>query len=197
MFHVEKLGAAGEPVTAAELRDHLRLNDTAEDGLLSEFLASAVELFEHDTGRPVLTGEYKQYLSAWPCGPIVLGRGGVTAVNSVSAYDAAGVEQPLATDQWRAELLTPPARVYLASTPATVTTAAGIPVSPVGVVFFRAGWPTVNAVPRQVRVALKLLAGHWYANREAYTERKLDAVAAGWARVVSRFKLGITGPWGQ
>lgn len=198
MYGVEVLAAPGTtPVSVPELRDHLRLNDQAEDVQLAELLAAAVELFEHDTARPVLTTTYRQSLSYWPCGPIVLGKGGVTAVNAVKFYQADGSPSALATDQWRANLATPPASVTLASTPAIVTTAAGIPVVPVGCVEFVAGWATPAAVPRQVRVALKLLAGHWYENREAYTERKLDALALGWARVVASHKLGISGPWGM
>jgi uncharacterized phiE125 gp8 family phage protein len=203
MYGVEVLAApTGVPVEAVELREHLRLNDAAEDGLLTEFLASAVELFEHDTDRPVLATTYRQDLSKWPCGPnspIVLGRGGVTAVAAVRVYQADGSTVDLAADQWRANLTTPPVSVSLASTPATLTTAGGIAVVPVGAVVFTAGWSTPAAVPRQLRVALKLLAGHWYQNREAYQASAFEArtVPEGWARAVSRFKLGISGDWGQ
>src|SRR5262245_35385 len=179
MYGVEVLAPpTAQPVAVEELRAWLRLNDQAEDAKLAELLAAAVELFEHDTARPVLSTSYWQSLSTWPC-PIVglgwstaptiaLGRGGVTAVTAVRKYDAAGSLVDLAASDWRADLATPPARVALLSTPATVTTAAGIPVTPVGVVDFVAGWSNAAAVPKQLRVALKLLAGHWYEHPEAY-----------------------------
>ncbi|MDY3558119.1 head-tail connector protein [Gemmata sp. JC673] len=198
MYGLTIVTPAAAPVTAAELRDRLRINGTAEDGDLTEFLASAVERFEDDTGRPVLTTGYRQDLAQWPAGGlIVLGRGGVTAVTAVKRYLADGSTETLAADQWRADLLTPPARVQLAAVPARVTTAAGIAVSPVGCVEFTAGWANAAAVPKQVLTALKLLAGHWYENREAHTEKKLAELPDGWARVVSRYKLGLSGSWGQ
>jgi hypothetical protein len=42
-----------------------------------------------------------------------------------------------------------------------------------------------------------LLAGHWYQNREAYRDGELKELPEGWKRAVSRFKNGISGPWGQ
>ena len=199
MYGVEVLAAAAAPITAAALRGRLRLNDSAEDLDLDEFLAAAVERFETDTGRPVLATSYRQTLSKWPCGPIVLGRGGVSAVSAVKRYLADGSTETLAADQWRADLVTPPARVALASTPAAVTTAAGIPVSPVGCVEFVAGWSTAAAVPKLVRTALMLLAAHWYENREAWRDSAFEMreLPDGWRAVVSRFKVGISGAWGQ
>jgi uncharacterized phiE125 gp8 family phage protein len=188
---------AAAPVAAAELRARLRLNDAAEDADLTEFLAAAVEQFEHDTNRPVLATAYRQDLARWPCGPVVLGRGGVTEVTAVKAYDADGSPAALAADRWRADLVTPPARVHLAEVPAAVTTAAGIAVTPVGCVEFTAGWADAAAVPRLVRTALMLLAGHYYEHREAYREGRLDELPLGWWNVVSKFKLGISGDWGQ
>lgn len=197
MYGIAIVTPAAAPITAEQLRSRLRINGTSEDADLEEFLAAAVERFEDDTGRPVLATAYRQDLSRWPCGPIVLGRGGVTAVTAVQRYLADGSAEDLDPDQWHADLLTPPARVRLASVPATVTTAAGVPVSPVGCVQFTAGWSGAAAVPPQVLTALKLLAGHYYEHREAFTEAKLTELPAGWARVVSRFKLGLSGDWGQ
>lgn len=198
MYSVEvHTAAASAPVTAAELRAWLRLNDSAEDATLTELLAAAVERFEDDTRRPVLPTVYRQYLDRWPVGcEIVLGRGGVTAVASVSRYLADGTTTEAVTG-YLANLRTPPARVVLAGLPAEVETAAGVAVRPVGFVQFSAGWANAAAVPRAVLVALKSLAGHWYENREAFTERDLGPTAEGWGRVVTGHRLGLSGDWGQ
>jgi uncharacterized phiE125 gp8 family phage protein len=188
------------PVSAAELRARLRLNDQGEDAELEEMLAAAVELFEHDAQRPVLQTVYRQDLSAWPAsGVIVLGRGGVTAVSTVKRYLADGTASALAADQWRADLLTPPARVRLAAIPESVQTAAGIPVSPVGYVEFTAGWPAPEDVPAHLRTALKLMAGHFYENREAWRDSAFEMreTPDGWKRVVAKYKLAVSGDWGQ
>lgn len=197
MYAVTTTTAGGAPISAEELRARLRLNEQGEDADLDEFLASAVEQFELDTARPVLHTAYRQDLARWPCGPIVLGRGGVTAVTAVRRYLADGSTELLAADRWRADLLTPPARVSLASAPDLVTTDAGIAVTPVGCVEFAAGWESADVVPSLVRTALMLLAGHWYEHREAYRDGQLVELPNGWANVVRRYKLGISGPWGQ
>jgi hypothetical protein len=216
---------ATDPVAAADLRAWLRLNDTSEDGVLAELLAGAVDLFENDTNRPLIATTYRQHLARWPWGPaiaggpslpyttdpsvpaiaaavglwypgqIVLGRGGVTVVGGVYRKLADGSTETLAG--WTADLSTPPARVSLSATPAPVLTAAGVPVSPVGYVEYTAGWASAAAVPRVVVTALKLLAAHWYKNREAHAEQSLNELPDGWRRVVSRYKLGISGDWGQ
>lgn len=200
MFGVETIsGPAVAPVDAAELRARLRLNDPAEDAELAEFLAAAVERFEADAGRPVLPTSYRQDLSAWPSGAIVLGRGGVSSITAVKKYLADGSTETLAASDWRADLATPPARVYLASVPATLTTSAGIPVSPVGAVEFVAGWPNAAAVPKLVRTALMLLAAHYYENREAFKDSAFEMreLPLGWRAVVAKYKLGVSGDWGQ
>lgn len=199
MFAITVLNPpAAAPITAAELRARLRLNDAAEDTALTEWIAAAVDRFEHDTGRPVLATTYRQDLSRWPSGPIVLGRGGVTAVAAVRRNLDGSVED-LAADQWRADLDTPPARVTLAATPATVTTAAGISISPVGSIEFTAGYENAAAVPKLLRTALMLLAGHWYGNREAYRDSAFEMreTPQGWKAITARYRVGLSGDWGQ
>ncbi|HEX4608854.1 MAG TPA: hypothetical protein VH092_11675 [Urbifossiella sp.] len=210
------------PVTAAQLRARLRLNDSAEDDDLTELLAAAVDLFESDTNHPVLATVYRQYLSRWPYhdwwhqpgvgvvgspphvlveglhpdhpGRIVLGRGGLTAIAGVYRFLADGSTEALTG--WVADVQTPPARVQLAARPDQVVTAAGVPVSPVGYVEYTAGWDASH-VPPLVITAIKLLAAHWYSNREAYLEKSLAELPAGWCRVTTKYRLGLSGDWGQ
>lgn len=192
--------AASSPVSAAELRARLRLNDAAEDSALAEFLAAAVERFELDAGRPVLTTSYRQSLARWPGdGVIILGRGGVTSVTAVSSFAADGSPVAINPGSWRADLVTPPARVYLASPPTAITTAGGVPVSPVGFVEFTAGWSDPATVAPLVRTALMLLAGHWYENREAFkdSQSEIRQLPHGWQAVIDKYRLGISGDWGQ
>lgn len=217
---------ASAPVTTAEMRAWLRLNHTAEDSILDDLVAAAVDQFETEAQRPVLATVYRQHLSRWPIGSgvaglppliaagyppavlataagissvypgqVVLGRAGVTAIAGVSRTLADGTYQSLTG--WSADLVTPPARVTLAAVPDPVTTAAGVPVSPVGYVQYTAGWADAAAVPKRVKTAIRLLAAHWYRNREAFTERKLDRLAAGWRTIVLQYGLGLTGDWGQ
>ncbi len=215
MYRVEVLTppAAGPvTVTVAELKGWLRLNDTSEADTLGVLLGAAVERFEQDTRRPVLATGYRQWVTRWPAWPVVLMRGGVTAVTAVSALAADGT--PTALTGWRAAVQTPPDRVVLptglgptagASDPAG---GSGVGWPPpdrptdlppaVGCMDFTAGWANAAAVPAMVKVAVRLLAAHWYAVREAYTDgAALSAVPDGWDRVCDRYRLGLAGDWGM
>lgn len=188
---------AGDPLTAAELREFLRLNDSAEDALLAELVTAAADRFELDARRPVLATTYRQHFARWPCGPLVLGRAGVTAVTAVAALDQAGAATAIAAGSgYTADLYTPPPRVHLAAVPAVGSAAA---YSPVGYVDFTAGWADTAAVPKAVRVAVRQLAAHWYEHREAYRDSafELRELQLGWAGVVRQFAHGVTGDWGQ
>jgi len=192
MYQVEVITPpATSPLTAAQLRAHLRLNDTSEDSQLDDFIAQAVERFEIDAKRPVLATAYRQYFARWPLCPLVLGRGGVTAVTAVKRYTAAGDIETVTG--WRSDVKTPPSRVFFPD---------GIPAKdydPAGYVEFAAGWANAGAVPKTVLGALKLLAGHWYENREAYRDSafELRETPLGWASVCRSYSLGLSGDWGQ
>lgn len=197
MIDVTPTTTPAQPVTAAELRAHLRLNDQGEDTLLTQFIAAAVEQFETETDRPVLATTYRQFLTRWPA-EIVLGRGGVSSVVAVKRYLADGSTADVPTT-WIADLNTTPARVILHTPPDLVATATGIPVSPVGYVEFVAGWANTAAVPAAVLVAVKQLAGHLYQNREAYRDSAFEmrTVPDGWQRVCQKYKLRLFGRWRQ
>ncbi len=189
---------ASLPVPAVDLRTHLRLNDAAEDGELAEFVGAAVDRFEADTRRPVLATVYRQSLAAWPGGlEVALGRGGVTAVAAVRRFTGDDTTEDLAG--WGVDLKTPPARVVLAALPDPVEHPDGRPLSPVGYVQFTAGWPSPAAVPKDVKVAIKLLAAHFYRNREAFKDSAFEMrqLPSGWAAVCAHHKLALTGDWDQ
>lgn len=219
--------AAALPVSVDTLKRRLRLNSgSAEDQDLEDWLWLAVERFELDTLRPVLPTTYRQYVSRWPGSwpargvvslgggaevfladqsagdwwqaerharqGLVLGRGGVTAVAGVTQILADG--STAAVTGYGVDLHTPPARVLFPNGPPAAT--AGT-YSPVGYVEYTAGWPDAGSVPRSVQAALYLLAGHFYRNREAFTDGKLEEMPLGWSPVCRKYALGITGDWGQ
>ena len=194
------------PVSVDELKLWLRLNDSAEDALLAELLGAAVDQFEADTRRPVLSTTYRQTLAKWPtrivtsneCGHsigLILGRGGVTSITAVKSIDPVDNSESDLTG-WRAELSLTPAKILLDSVPSVPLPLMGYGRS-VGYVTFVAGWPDAAAVPHRVKVAIKLLAAHWYKNREAYGEGKLEDLPNGWRSVVGMYQLGLDGTWDQ
>ena len=178
---------SAEPVSAADLAAHLKLNTgTAEYAELTKFIKSARQLFEKHTGRAVLPTGYRQSLAGL-CGPVDVLRGPVLTVDAVGYFDFAGDEQEW--DGWELDAAAIPAVVYAAdgSYPAVSATKR----RPAWV-DFTAGWATSADVPDLVATAIKLMAGHWYRFREAYTEVSLKDLPSGFRTVVELFDTGLT-----
>lgn len=178
---------SSEPVTAAELAAHLKLNTgTSEYADLAGFITAARELFEQHTGRAVLPTAFRQYLPTL-AGPVELLRGPVTAVAEVGYVDAAGDDQEL--DGWELDAAAIPAVVYV---PDGAYPAVSATRRRPAWVDFTAGWANAAAVPKAVATAIKLMAGHWYRFREAYTEVPLRDLPSGFQTIVGTWNTGLT-----
>lgn len=149
-----------EPVTLAELKDHLKIDHTAEDAKLSALIVAAREYVETATGRAILTQTWETRLEGFPAGPIILRRPPVQAIVSV-----------VYLDRDRAEVVMDPAAYLLDEIegsvhpnaypwPATADRFDAVRVR------YTCGWPYPEDVPGTIRHVVKLLAAHWYANPE-------------------------------
>jgi uncharacterized phiE125 gp8 family phage protein len=179
--------SAGSPVTAAELRAHLRLNDTSEDTQLADWLAAATALFEIRTCRPVLSTTYRQHAYQF-VGPLYLMRGGVSAISSVHFYDTSDTLQLLDPTDYQTDITGTPAAVWCPS--------GGYPVTsynkrPVAYCDFVAGWANASTTPPLVKTGIKLLASHWYMQHEAFSADTLKSIPAGFDDIVNSYKTGL------
>jgi uncharacterized phiE125 gp8 family phage protein len=148
------------PFTLAELKDHLRINGSDEDGLLALYLSAARDMLELQTGFVCQLAQFAFFLHQWPTNGIVfLPRTPVRNVLSVQVHDENGTVTTLAG--WRLQ----GRRIYLPSPQSCRLL----------VVNFEAG----DEVPPSVRVAVLSLASHLYANREAYTPDSLAPLPMG------------------
>lgn len=214
MYQIEiTSGPSSEPVTTAELKLLLRLNNsTTEDALLSELITTARTIFENLTLRCLGTQTVKQHLQSWPYGygrhdgygygqweyygppypsrteaMILLARSPVQSVTTFHYTDSDGAGQTF-TD-YDSDLVSVPARLVPHSRPAVSMT-----TSPVAYVTYQAGWTTI---PSPVKTAVKQLAAHFYREREAYTDKKFNDLPMGFMSVVNQYKTGMSGGWGQ
>src|SRR5690606_34956771 len=101
-------GPAEEPVSLAEARAFLRLDDTAEDGLVQTLIAAARLHIEGTTARAMLHQSWRLVLDAWPASrEIRLPVGPLVAVSAVTAFDAAGEPQELDPEGFVVDRVTP------------------------------------------------------------------------------------------
>ena len=187
---------AGEPVTLADLKAHLRIDWDDEDAALAGFLTAARQLFELRAGRTVLPTVVREHWAGWPARPAVFLRSApvVAAAPVLITYrDAADALVAYPAEHYRLDGPADPA--LLALSPAAPRPPLSVLRQYPVTVQYTAGWPDAAAVPAVVKAAIKLLAGHYYEVREAFAAGpELKAVPLGFQSVCDLFWTGLH--WG-
>jgi uncharacterized phiE125 gp8 family phage protein len=157
---------AEEPVTLAEAKAHLRVDDTTEDAYISALITAARVHAESHTERQFITATYQLRLDEFPrrCSDIVrLPRPLLIAVSAIAYTDEDGVAQTLDPSLYQVDAASLPGRVmpaYGAVWPTTQEILNAVTIT------FTAGYGAAAAVPLPIKHAIKLLASHWFENRE-------------------------------
>lgn len=179
---------SAEPVSPAELHDHLSLNVAlpAVEDILGRCIATARRMFEfHAGGRTVVSTTYDQFAPGWPraCRPLRLEAGGVSGVVSVAYHDGADQTQTLDDSLYGVDVSGVPALVWLKDGSAWPVLSPFRP-RPVAV-RFTAGWDA-EAVPDDVKTGILLLAAHYYRYRG---DESAD-VPDGFVRLANKYHTG-------
>lgn len=175
-------GPALEPVTLAEAKAFLRVDDGAEDGLIATLITAARLHLEGTTGRALIAQSWRVVLDCWPGERIVrLPVAPLIGLAVVTAYDAGGNAHPIGLGQFQTEAA--PARLLL---PQEV---AGMPVTRErqGIeIDYAAGFgAAADDVPADLRQALLTLVAHWFEHRDSASE---TATPSGFDRLVAPYR---------
>jgi uncharacterized phiE125 gp8 family phage protein len=155
-------GPAVEPLTLAEMRLYLRLDDSAEDDLVAALIKAARLLVEGACGRQLIAQTWRLPLNRWPPGrAVLLPLSPLLSVARVRVYDLAGAGTDLAAPLYRADTAADPPRVVVeAAAPEPGRAFAGIEIDIV------AGFGTAAAdVPAPLVQAIRLLVARWFESR--------------------------------
>lgn len=159
---------ATEPVSLAEGKLHLKMDDTtADDALISGHIAAARVWAENETGRSFVNTIFTLYLDAFPdaSGPIVVPRSPLVSVTHIKYYDTDGVLQTLSSSAYILNTAALKGEVHLAygeSWPSTQARVNAVEMR------FTAGYGAdATAVAENIKSAIKLVLGDLYENREA------------------------------
>lgn len=164
---------AQEPLTLAQAKEHLRVDIADDDVLIGSLIRATRELLESELGRAFITQTLDYALDAFPkSGPLLLPRGPIQSVTSVSYIDSAGATQVWGSSNYLVDLYSSPPRI----TPAHAKTWPTLQDRIAAVtVRFVAGYGLGPAtVPGPIAHAMLLLIGHYYEHRE----QVIDAVGA-------------------
>ncbi len=153
-----------EPLTVAEAKSHLRVDGTAEDVYIGALVTAARSHVETVTNRALIDRQLRLSLDYFTC-EIRLPRAPLQSVDSIDYIDLAGASQTLPPAEYQVDSVTEPARLRPApdlSWPETDFRLNAVKI------LFTAGYGTTEAdVPEDIRHALRLLIGHYYAHPES------------------------------
>ena len=175
------------PITATEVKNHLKLDTSADDSMISNIIIPAVTDFaERHTRRAIALRAFTSYHQAYTRGSedelgwwdgvrdgaitqgqramrcIEIPAPPLKAVQSVKTYDRDNTATTYDSNNYRVDLFSEPGRVVLnegSIWPANMRLDDPIEVK------FTAGDAPAD-VPYMIKMALLQLAAHWYENRE-------------------------------
>ncbi len=175
-----------EPITADEAKLHLRVFHSDEDALITALIVAARQHVEAYTHRALISQTWDYKLDVFPCG-YEYGDDAIWLPNAplltstapvVTYQDTAGVTQTWASSNYTVDAPAGPHarkgrifRNYQTLWPVTR------PVWNAVTVRFLCGYgPLGSDVPEGIKAAMKLLIGHWYANRELVVDARISDI---------------------
>lgn len=154
---------ATEPVTLAEVKTRLRIDDATDDAGVNRLIAAATGNAQSITGRAFVTQQWALILDAFPCGSISLPLPPLQSVEEISYIDADGTTQVLAAGDYLVDkngMIGMVHRAYNKQWPTTRTQPMAVRIE------FTAGYGSADKVPADLVSAMLLLIAHWDQNRE-------------------------------
>lgn len=159
-----------EPITLDEAKAHLRVDATDEDDVIGSLIEAARQHVENFTHRRLITQTWDYKLDGFPSGDLELPLAPLlTSTAPVVTYtDSAGAAQTWAASNYTVDAPSGPwarrGRLFLnygILYPSTRSIDQAVSIR------FLCGYGGPASVPEPIKLTMKLLLGHWYANREA------------------------------
>ena len=170
---------AGEPISLAEAKLHLRVDFDDDDSLIQVLISAARQAAETLTNRQLVTARWRMVLDSFP-GPslmgvpagqtftipghaVLLSKSPVISVVEIRYLDMAGVWQVMPAANYTVDCACEPARI----TPVfgQIWPIALPQIGAVSVIF-DAGYGDALAVPEGIKTWIKLRLGSLYVHRE-------------------------------
>lgn len=155
-----------DPVTLTEMKAHVRVDGTAEDTYLTDLISAAAVAVEDMQAKVFRQATMTMTMDMWPRGGLIrLPRYPVQSITSVTYLEEGeSSATTFASTNYLLDANSLPPRVVLKKN--KLFPSDSIEAGPSITVTFVAGYAD-GEVPENAKHAIKLLAGHWYANREA------------------------------
>lgn len=170
---------ATTPVTAAEVKEQLRIEHTDDDALIARLINVAVAYTDVQgaLGHAMITQKWGQWVDGTPPQTVKLLLGPLIAVTAVKYYDTSGTLQTDTLSNYE---------IFGTEFSSTIGPKEGFawPVTqdrPDAIrIEYTIGYGSASTdIPETLRHALMMLIGHWYDNRETTMMDELSNVPYG------------------
>jgi len=176
---------ADEPVTLIEAKDHLRVDGSDDDALISVLITAASKWAEEYTGRQFVTATWDWFLDGF-CPSFSAPLPPLQSVTSIKYLDTAGAEQTLDSATYRVDAVSEPGRIaldYGKTWPSTYSVINAVTVR------FVSGYGAAAAVPEPIRQAMLILIGELYEQRQESVPASVGAVPFGVRALLTPYKV--------
>ena len=153
---------ASEPLLKAEVKNHLKVDNTADDDLIDALIVTARQAVEDYTLLKLLPQTVTEYFDGFS-DPLELSTAPMRTVSSVTYLDVDGASQTLSTDVYKVQEYALLPLISLKADQVWPTTRAEAEVV---TVTYTVGFDDADAVPRILKSAMLLMIGFWYDKRE-------------------------------
>lgn len=166
---------ATEPVTLADMKLHLRVDDDTDDDLITSLISAARQWCEDYENRAYITQTITLKRDDLE-NVMVLPRPKLQSVTSIKYIDLNGVQQTVDSTIYNVDIHSEPGRVTLAynqNWPNYRGDVNGIEI------IYVSGYGAASAVPAKTIAAIKLLTAHLYENRQVAVTTELKEIPLG------------------
>jgi uncharacterized phiE125 gp8 family phage protein len=155
---------AAEPVSLAEAKAHLRVDQDEEDALIGQLIVAARIFVERTLGLALITQGWSYFLDDWPRSSCVaLPIAPVQSVSAVKLHDSSGGSVTLDAGDYAVDVLSQPSRIVFKGAPPQVLARD---LNAFEILLLAGYGNEPDDVPATLRHALVLLVAHWFERRE-------------------------------
>jgi len=182
-----------EPVTLSEQKAHMRISVPDEDSLIQSLIVASRIIIEKFTGVRMITQIIKGVLDTFPSDDtIILPLAPVISVDEIKTIDTNGAEAVFPSTKYEVDLVSIPNRIKLKNGESWKEPSIYREVNGVEIIFTCGYGSVASNVPEDLKLAIKLLASHFYENREAtvFTAiKRVEELPLGVRYLISPYRL--------
>lgn len=184
-LRLERVAVPANPISLSLVRQHLREDSTEQDELIDLYVRAAADTIEGPDGAGIALNsqQWDLWLDCFPA-VIKVPIGPLVSVESITYTDTEGAEQTVASADYEVDALRGLIRpVDGAAWPSTDLSYNAIKVR------VNVGYAD-GALPSDLQVALLLVVGHLYENREQVSAVQLHELPMGARSIIERYRRG-------